>query len=110
MKILLLHNKIIADTATKSFIASVEEGLASKLLQKYGSSLDMVEMYEDYLSDGFVRDGEFYYPLTLVIDGENTRQWIKWNISEKKKFKGQNPFTYTGAEPLEFELCDDVPD
>ncbi len=110
MKILLLHSKIIADTVTKSFIASFEGGLVPKLCEKYGTSLSEIQLYEDYLGDGFVRDGEFYYPLTLVLDGEVTRQWIKWNFSEKKKFKGQNPFTYLSEEPLEIHLCDEAPE
>ena len=87
MKILLSHNKIIADTATKSFIASVEGELLEKLVAKYGESLEEIQLYEDYLADGFLRDGDFYYPLTVVLDGAPTRQWVKWNISEKKKFQ-----------------------
>ena len=86
MKINLLHNKIIKDNVTDAFIESFNGVLLPALTEKYGDSLTEVQMYEDYLGDGFVYDGEFFYPLTLVFADGARREWIKWKISEKKKF------------------------
>ena len=65
MKIDLLHNKIVRDTLTEAFSRSFEATLLPKLCEKYQDSLLGVQMYEDYLSDGFAVDGRFYYPLTV---------------------------------------------
>ena len=69
----LVHNKIIADTISERFAESVEYGLVSLLAEKYGDRLLGIQMYEDHLADGFMRDGEWYYPLTAVTtDGPET--------------------------------------
>lgn len=106
MNIELLHNKIIRDTASESFKESFENVLVPKLSKAYGESLSEVQMYEDYISDGFISGGRFYYPLTLVVDGEPKRQWISWSVSNKKLFSGGVPYSYVGEAPIEFELCD----
>lgn len=109
MKIDLLHNKIIKDTVTSSFTDSFNEVLVPKLTEKYGDTLLAVQMYEDFLFDGFVEDGMFYYPLTLVFEDEIMRKWIKWNISNKKNFDGGVPYAYIGEDYLDFDFADDVP-
>ncbi len=109
MKIDLLHNKIVADNLTSAFERSFNEELLPLLSEKYGDELEAVQMYEDYLADGFFADGYFYYPLSLVVSGEAARAWIKWNISRKADFEGGVPYAYVGEGNLAFELCDEVP-
>lgn len=109
MKIDLLHNKIIKDTVTSAFTDSFSENLVPKLAAKYGDSLLSVQMYEDYISDGFVQDNEFFYPLTLIFENEIKREWIKWSISNIKNFENGVPYAYVGEEYLDFYLTDGVP-
>ena len=109
MKIDLLHNKIIKDTVTSCFTDSFHDVLVPKLVERYGDSLVAVQMYEDYLCDGFVEDNVFYYPLTLVFEDEIKREWIKWNISGKKNFVNGVPYAYIGDDYLEFCFADEVP-
>ena len=109
MKINLLHNKIIKDNVTDAFIKSFNGVLLPALTEKYGDSLTEVQMYEDYLGDGFVYDGEFFYPLTLVFADGARREWIKWKISEKKKFSLSLPYAYVGRDPLEIKIAESVP-
>ena len=109
MKIDLLHNKIIKDTVTPMFTDSFNSVLLPVLEEKYGEALTEIQMYEDYLGDGFVAEGEFYYPLTLIVDGDLKREWIKWRVTDKKSFEGGVPYSYVGRELLQFELCYDVP-
>ncbi len=109
MKIDLLHNKIVKETVSPSFVESFMEGLVPVLEEKYGDSLVEVQMYEDYLNDGFVFEGEFYYPLTLAFEDTVRREWIKWRVSEKKRFKAGIPYSYVGNEPLIFEIAETVP-
>lgn len=109
MKINLLHNKIIKDNVTDAFIESFNSALLPALTEKYGDSLTEVQMYEDYLGDDFVCDGEFFYPLTLVFADGTRREWIKWKISEKKKFSLSVPYAYVGRDPLEIKIAESVP-
>ncbi len=109
MKVNLLHNKIVKDTVTPGFVLYFNENLIPKLTDKYGDSLTELIMYRDHLRDGFVSDGEFYYPLTLMVNGEYITEWIKWNVSQKKLFENQVPYAYIGSMPLDFEICTDVP-
>ena len=53
MKIDLLHNKIVRDTITEKFSESFAENVIPPLFSRYGESLVGVQMYEDYISDGF---------------------------------------------------------
>lgn len=110
MNIDFLHNQIIRDTITQRFIESFNENLVPYLISEYGSSLAEVQLYEDHLASGFRIDGEFHYPLTLVCDGRSFTRWIKWPVANYRNYDKFNPFTYKGAELLEFELLDDVSD
>ena len=110
MKIDLLHNKIVKDTMTEAFKESFLNNLIPMLEDTYGSEISAVQMYEDYLGDGFVLDGEFYYPLSVILSGDVKRVWIKWGVSEKKLFALGVPFSYVGKEPLGFSLVESVPD
>lgn len=109
VKIDLLHNKIVADNITPAFDRSFREELLPLLEEAYGDTLEAVQMYEDYLADGFSADGCFYYPLSVVVSGEAMRVWVKWNISKKADFEGGVPYAYVGEKPLLFEICDEVP-
>ena len=108
MNIDFLHNQIIRDTITQRFIESFNENLVPYLISEYGSSLTEVQLYEDHLTSGFRIDGEFHYPLTLVCDGRSFTRWIKWPVANYRNYDKFNPFTYKGAELLEFELLEDV--
>lgn len=109
MKIDLLHNKIIRDTVTEAFCESFESNLVPKLEEKYGVSLTEIQMYEDCIADGLMKDGEFYYPLTAVVYGAPKREWIKWKV-DKRNFEGGVPFAYCGGGTLEFEIAEEVPE
>ena len=109
MKIDLLHNKIIKDSVSAGFVESFMENIVLVLEEKYGDSVIEAQMYEDYLNDGFVRDGFFYYPLTLVFEDGCKREWIRWSVSEKRRFTGGVPYAYTGKDPLSFEIAASVP-
>ena len=108
MNIDFLHNQIIRDTITQRFIESFNENLVPYLISEYGSALTEVQLYEDHLTSGFRIDGEFHYPLTLVCDGRSFTRWIKWPVANYRNYDKFNPFTYKGAELLEFELLEDV--
>ena len=109
MKIDLLHNKIVKDTMTEAFKESFLDNLIPKLEDSYGSAISAVQMYEDYLGDGFVLDGEFYYPLSVILSGEAERVWVKWSVSEKKLFTAGVPFSYVGKDGIEFTLVESAP-
>ncbi len=104
MKIDLLHNKIIAETATESFKSSLAAAVNSRLSAKYGDAAG-VQMYEDYLSDGFLDGKTFYYPLSVKTGDEIFTEWVCWTM-KKGAFNGDNPFAYIGSEPLEFTFCE----
>ena len=104
----LTHNKIIADTVTERFVASVNENLLP-LVKSTVADASGIQMYEDHIADGNLRNGVFYYPLT-VIRGESPEVlWIKWSTLPKRSFVGASPFSYVGEELLEFSLADDLP-
>lgn len=105
MHINLLHNKIVMDTVTNKFIESFSAGFAPSLSERFGE-IDEVILYEDYLSDGFVRDGNFYCPLTLVSGADVKRIFISWRL-DKKNFQDMIPYSYIGSAPLEFKLVND---
>ncbi len=110
MNIDFLHNQIIRDTITERFIESFNENLVPYLISEYGSALTEVQFYEDHLASGFRVDGEFHYPLTLVADGRAFTRWIKWPVANYRNYDKFNPYTYKGAELLEFELLDEAPE
>ena len=110
MKIDLLHNKIVKDNITPAFEKCFAENLVPALVERYGDELCAIQMYEDYLADGFVLDGYFYYPLSLLLGGEAARVWIRWDISKKSDFEGGVPYAYSGSGELSFEICDEIPE
>ena len=105
----LFHNKIVKDTATEAFVESVNSRLVPMLEEKYGDSLERITMYEDYLADGFLFEGEWYYPLSVKLEGEDTvTAWIKWPVS-KKTFRNNIPYAYIGSDGVDFEFAGFVP-
>ena len=104
----LLHNKIVKDTVTEGFLRSVSENLIPLLKEKHGESLFGIQMYEDYISDGFSLDGEWYYPMTLLTDSGAVTEWIKWRV-DKSGFKDGIPYSYVGEGSIEFLLAGSVP-
>ncbi len=107
MKIDLLHNKIIRDTATERFRESVRVNLSALISDACGE-VDGILMYEDHIADGFNENGAWYYPLTVFRGGEPSVVWIKWQLG-KRSFPTPSPYAYNGEELLEFDLADYVP-
>lgn len=105
----LSHNKIIDSAATAEFRQGVEENLIPLLKESYGDSLRGIQMYEDYISDGFSYNKEWYYPLTVMTETDCEVKWIKWEM-KKGKFNGNVPYSYVGKEPLEFSIAYEVPE
>ena len=103
------HNRIIADTITGKFIECFESSLLPELCAMYGGELEAIQMYEDHISDDFVRFGEFYYPLSIVVGGEARLVWIKWSVGAKEDFRDDVPFAYVGADNLKITFANDVP-
>ena len=103
------HNRIIADTVTGKFKDCFEAGVASALVSEYGELLSAVQMYEDHINDGFIRRGEFYYPLTVVLGTEPSIRWIKWRTLPSDDFRDESPFAYVGSDNLVISLVDEVP-
>ncbi len=105
----LFHNKIVKDTATEAFVESVNSRLVPMLEEKYGDSLERITMYEDYLADGLLFEGEWYYPLSVKLEGEDTvTAWIKWPVN-KKTFRNSIPYAYIGLDGVDFEFAGFVP-
>ena len=105
----LLHNKIVKETLTEGFTKSVNDNLIPKLYGLYGTSLEGIQMYEDYIKDEFLKDGYWYYPLTVLIAGVNAVIWIKWDVSDASLFDGGIPYAYVGEGDIDFLIADDVP-
>ncbi len=109
MMIDLFHNKIIKDTATEKFIESFHAVVVPMLQDKYQDSLEYVMMYEDYIADGLFYEGEWYYPLTVKLVGEDAIIfWIKWHVT-KKTFRNSIPYAYIGGDTVDFTPADYVP-
>ena len=105
----LFHNKIVKDTMTDSFRESVENVLIPLLLEKYGDGIERITMYEDYIADELLYEGEWYYPLTVKLAEQDAfTSWIKWPVG-KKTFKGAIPYAHIGAEPVDFMFAGFVP-
>lgn len=110
MKIDLLHNKIIADTLTPDFERSVEENLVPLLLELYSEGeIIGIQMYEDYIADGFSFNRCWYYPLTVITRSGYDTVWIKWALTEGD-FVGGLPYAYIGSGNIVFSLASDTPD
>lgn len=104
-----LHNKIVASTVTDKFTLSLSENLIPLLSEKYGGDIEGIQMYEDYLSDGFTVGKTFYYPITVTTLAKGAvTEWICWD-TPRGQFEGDVPFAYTGEELLTFELVSSVP-
>lgn len=103
----LLHNKIVADTISEGFKKSVAEGLVPALEGVYGERMLGIQMYEDYLADEFMLDGAFYYPMTVILDGEQVTHWVSWHVD--KDFEDSIPYSYKGEELISFDLSPEVP-
>lgn len=107
MKLDLYHNKIVADTITPEFEESLVRVLLPLIKEKYGV-VEVIQMYEDYIADGFIVDGYAYYPFTLVRGGEVITQWVRWPY-DRACFEDGLPYSYMGSSDISFELCDDAP-
>ena len=110
MLIDLLHNKIVRETVTERFTDSVKENLCPLVADVFGDSVVGICMYEDYIADGFLSEGEWYYPLTVMTEDSTSTLWIKWCVEPKSAFKGGVPYSYLGEELLEFSVAENVPD
>ena len=105
----LFHNKIVNETMTDSFRDSVNDVLVPLLVGKYGDTLERITMYEDYIGDDFLYEGEWYYPLTVKLqDSEAFTSWIKWPVS-KKTFSNAIPYSYEGSGKVAFDFAGFVP-
>lgn len=108
MNIDFLHNQIIRDTVTNGFIESFNDQLVPQLLAEYGSVITEIQFYEDHLASDLRINGEFFYPLTVVAGERVFTKWIKWLVSNYRNYDKFNPFSYKGAQPLEFTLLSEV--
>ena len=106
----LKHNKIVSDTVTQGFAESVDTVLLPMLTEKYGDSLTGIQMYEDYIADGFSDGGAWFYPLTLIVNGAPVTEWIKWDISGKNDYKNGIPYSYEGEGKVAFAFAQSVPE
>ena len=104
------HNRILESVVSEAFADSLSTVLLPKLEDIYGDSIHSILMYEDFLADRLVMEGDWYYPLSITTAHGTHRRWIKWNISSKKSFLDGNPYAYVGVEPLEFSLAESVPE
>ena len=105
----LFHNKIVKETMTDAFRDSVNDVLVPLLVGKYGDSLERITMYEDYIADNFLFEGEWYYPLTVKLqDSEAFTSWIKWPVT-KRTFSNAIPYAYEGNGKLAFDFAGFVP-
>ncbi len=109
MTVDFLHNKIVAETASESFKRCVNEKLVPLFERIYGSSLTNIQMYEDYIKDSFLKDGYWYYPMSIDLGVGNAVVWIKWDVSRTSDFEGGIPYAYVGEGDIEFSIADDVP-
>ena len=104
----LKHNKIISESITEAFERSVHHDLAIMLRERYLGLLG-IQMYEDHIADGFMKDGYWYYPMTLVFADAQKTLWLKWQVT-RSAFKDGNPYAYVGDGDLAFEIADTVPE
>lgn len=105
----LTHNKIVSDTITDKFIGSVSSVLVPLVEGIFGESAIAIQMYEDYLSDGFNLSGRWCYPFTVLTDDGARTLWVSWSV-DKRKYKGGIPYSYIGEAPIDFTVMDNVPD
>lgn len=101
------HNAIVGALVTPAFLDRLKEELLPTLEAKYGSELMGVCMYEDFLDPALTVDGYYHYPLTLILPTPK-RQWIRWSVSNKRRFDNGIPYSYNGTAPLGIEAVDSV--
>ena len=99
----LTNNQILKSVMTDAFLKSVEENLIPAIEEKWGSA--DIFMYEDLLKEPLLIDGRWYYPMTVLSDGEPSTQWISWTVTAAD-FKDKNPYALLGGSDIDFELCD----
>ena len=104
----LLHNQIVSDTITDGFKRSVEEKLVPALAEIYGDAMQGIQMYEDHLADEFLLDGVFYYPMTVVLQGEQVTHWVSWPV-DADNYTDLIPYAYVGQGEISFDLSPLVP-
>ncbi|MBR2467269.1 MAG: hypothetical protein IKB38_10130 [Clostridia bacterium] len=105
----LTHNKIIADTVTDAFIENVDSVLVPLVEGLFGDSAIALQMYEDYIADGFLKSGKWCYPFTVIkSDGAQTL-WVSWSV-DKRKFKNGIPYAYIGNGAIDFAIMENVPE
>lgn len=104
----LLHNKIIKETASERFSECIKDELSHKLESLYGDALLGIQMYEDYINDNFLKDGFWYYPLSVMLRSGVETLWVKWEMSARN-FKDGVPYSFVG-DKLEVLIADDVPE
>ena len=104
----LLHNQIVSDTITDGFKRSVEENLVPALIEIYGDAMQGIQMYEDHLADEFLLDGVFYYPMTVVLQGEQVTHWVSWPV-DADNYTDLIPYAYVGQGEVSFDLSPLVP-
>ena len=105
----LFHNKIVKETATDAFVESFNNVLVPMIEEKYGDALEAITMYEDYLADELLFEGEWYYPLSVKLRGEDAIiSWIKWPVT-KKTFRNNVPYAYIGNDSVAFSFAGFIP-
>ncbi len=105
----LTHNKIIADTVTDAFIENVDSVLVPLVEGLFGDSAIALQMYEDYIADGFLKGGKWCYPFTVIkSDGAQTL-WVSWSV-DKRRFKNGIPYAYIGNGAIDFAIMENVPE
>ena len=104
----LLHNQIVSDTITEGFKRSVEANLVPALAEIYGDAMQGIQMYEDHLADEFLLDGVFYYPMTVVLQGEQVTHWVSWPVNADD-YTDLIPYAYVGQGEINFDLSPIVP-
>ena len=108
MRLDLTHNKIVSDTVTEGFLASVE-GVLVPLVNETLSGVVVLQMYEDYLKEQFLKDGRWFYPFSaLSADGVKT-VWASWSV-DKKRFRDKLPYSFVGEGTVDFRIEEDVPE
>ena len=106
MKLDFYHNKIVADTITAEFEHCFRNELVPILEAKHGI-IPEIQMYEDYISDNFIHDGYWYYPLTLVTAGGEVTQWVRWPVNSSN-YEDSIPYSFVGSGRVNFELAEPI--
>ena len=109
MKINFQHNTLIRETITEGFLRYFNENLVPLLKELYGETVEEVLFYDNTLHLDLTSDGKRFYPLTLLLNGAQKRQWVSWEYPKGNSFLDSNPFAYIANTPLAFTLQAQVP-